>query len=65
MVSKARHLRLGSLIAGVGRLDAHLPAIAGGLSLALARTLKIMDLKIKYPATEQWERAFQIFHLLL
>jgi|SRR5580700_1394604 hypothetical protein len=46
-------------------IDARLPAVAGGLSLALARTFKIIDSKAKHPATQEWERAFQIFHLLL
>jgi Domain of unknown function (DUF1931) len=45
--------------------EARLPAIAGGLSLAIARTFKIIDPQIKHPATEEWERAFQIFNLLL
>jgi hypothetical protein len=45
--------------------EARLPAIAGGLSLALARTFKIIDPQTKHPATEQWERAFRIFDLLL
>jgi hypothetical protein len=45
--------------------EARLPAIAGGLSLALARTFKIIDPRIKHPATQQWERAFRIFDLLL
>jgi Domain of unknown function (DUF1931) len=42
-----------------------LPAIAGGLSLAIAHTFKIMDPEMKHPATEQWERAFQIFNQLV
>jgi hypothetical protein len=45
--------------------EARLPAIAGGLSLAVARTFKITDPQIKHPATEECERAFQIFNLLL
>lgn len=45
--------------------EARLPAIAGGLSLALARTFKLIDHQTKHPATEQWERAFRIFNLLL
>ena len=45
--------------------EVRLPAIAGGLSLALARTFKIIDPETKHPATEQWERAFQVFNLLL
>lgn len=40
--------------------ESRLPAIAGGLSLALARTFKIIDPKTKHPATEEWERAFRI-----
>jgi|ERR1700686_351126 len=46
-------------------VDARLPIIAGGLSLAVARTFKIIDPQTKHPATEGWERAFQIFDLLL
>jgi len=42
---------------------ARLPEMAGGLTLA--RTFKIIDPKSKHPASEGWERAFQIFDLLL
>jgi hypothetical protein len=45
--------------------DERLPLIAGGLSLALARTFPIIDTKLRNPQTEHWERAFQIFDLLL
>jgi hypothetical protein len=45
--------------------EAHLPAIAGGLSLAVARSFKIIDPQTKHPSTEQWERAFRVFDLLL
>ena len=45
--------------------EARLPAIAGGLSLAFARIFKIMYPELKHPATEEWERAFRIFELLL
>jgi hypothetical protein len=45
--------------------EARLPAIAGGLSLALARTFKIIDPQVKHPATRMWERAFEVFNLLL
>jgi hypothetical protein len=45
--------------------EARLPGIVGGLSLGLARTFKILDPKLKNPQTEQWERAFRIFDLLL
>jgi hypothetical protein len=46
-------------------LERRLPGIAGGLSLALARAFKILDPNVKNPQTEQWERAFRIFDLLL
>jgi hypothetical protein len=42
-----------------------LPDIAGGLSVALARAFKIIDTKLVNPATKHWERAFQLFDLLL
>jgi Domain of unknown function (DUF1931) len=45
--------------------EAMLPKISGGLSIALARSFKLIDPDIKNPATEDWERAFQIFDLLL
>ena len=45
--------------------EERLPAVAGGISLALAHTFKIMDPKMKHPATEQWEQAFRIFNQLL
>jgi hypothetical protein len=44
---------------------ARLPAIGGELSLALARTFKIIDPQLKHPRTQEWERAFRIFELLL
>jgi hypothetical protein len=45
--------------------DARLPAVAGGLSVALARSFKIIDPDLKNPRTEHWQRAFSIFDLLL
>lgn len=45
--------------------QARLPSIAGGLSVALARTFKIIDPDLKNPQTEHWERSFRIFDLLL
>lgn len=44
--------------------EAELPAIAGGLSIALSRTFKIIDPDLKNPRTEHWQRAFSIFDLL-
>jgi hypothetical protein len=45
--------------------EAMLSKISGGLTVALARSFKIINPGIKNPATEDWERAFQIFDLLL
>jgi len=46
-------------------IEARLAAVAGGLSFAVARAFKVIDPQSRHPATEQWERAFQIFDLLL
>src|SRR3954464_95358 len=45
--------------------EARLPEIAGGLSVALARTFKIVDPALKNPHGEQWERCIRIFEELL
>lgn len=45
--------------------ETQLPAIAGGLSMALARSFKIIDENVKNPSSEQWERSYRIFDLLL
>jgi hypothetical protein len=42
-----------------------LPQIAGGLSVALARSFKVIDPELKNPRTEHWERVLRIFGLLL
>jgi hypothetical protein len=47
------------------KTESRLPEVVGGLSLALARTFKIIDPKVKNPQTEHWERAFSVFNLLL
>ncbi len=49
----------------VKALEVQFPAIVGGLSVALARSFKIVDLKLKSPSAEHWQRSFQIFELLL
>ena len=46
-------------------IEARLPVIAGGLSFAVARAFTIIDPQSKHLAAEQWERALQIFDLLL
>lgn len=45
--------------------EAQLPAIAGGLTVALARSFRIIDPDLKNPDTQHWERAFRLFDLLL
>jgi hypothetical protein len=42
-----------------------LPEIAGGLSVALARSFKVMDPDVKNPMPEHWDRAFRMFDLLM
>jgi hypothetical protein len=42
-----------------------LPEVAGGLSYALARTFKIMDPDLKNPQYVHWDKAFELFDLLL
>jgi hypothetical protein len=46
-------------------LEALLPVIVGGLSVALAHSFKIIDPTLKNPSTEHWQRSFQVFDLLL
>jgi hypothetical protein len=46
-------------------LEAWLPDLAGGLSVALARSFRIIDPELKNPMTQHWERTFQLFDLLL
>ena len=45
--------------------EARLPAIAGGISVALARTFKVIEPELKNPQTRHWEMALRIFDLLL
>jgi histone H3/H4 len=45
--------------------EARLPFITGGVSLALARTFKIIDPEVKNPPTVLWQQAFQVFNQLL
>lgn len=44
---------------------ARLPLIAGGLSVALARTFRILQPERHNPQTAEWERAIEVFDLLL
>ncbi|MCU1448053.1 MAG: hypothetical protein JWP02_223 [Acidimicrobiales bacterium] len=45
--------------------EARLPALVGGMSVALARAFRIIDPNVRNPQTEQWERAVRLFDLLL
>jgi hypothetical protein len=45
--------------------ESRLPEVVGGLSVALARTIKVIDPGVKNPQTAHWEDAFRIFGLLL
>ena len=45
--------------------QARLPELFGGISVALARTFKLVDADMKAVHSEEWERAFSIFRLLV
>jgi hypothetical protein len=45
--------------------EARLPGIIGGLSVALARTFKIIDPGVRRLNAGEWDRAFRVFDLLL
>jgi hypothetical protein len=45
--------------------EAELPRVAGGLSVALARGFKVIEPGLKNPNYAHWDRAFQMFDLLL
>lgn len=46
-------------------VEARLPEIVGGLSVALARTFNIIDPGLKNPSSEHWRKCFRIVDLLL
>ena len=45
--------------------EARLPLIFGGISVALARTFKLIDEALKAAHSQEWERAFSLFRLLI
>jgi hypothetical protein len=45
--------------------EARFPEIAGGTSVALARSFKVIDPDLKNPQTKHWECVLRIFDLLL
>jgi hypothetical protein len=42
-----------------------LPPLFGGISVALARTFRLIDDELKAVHSEEWERAFSVFRLLI
>jgi hypothetical protein len=48
-----------------GETENKLPEVAGEVSVAPARTFKIIDGHPKNPATVHWQRSFRIFDLLM
>jgi Domain of unknown function (DUF1931) len=45
--------------------EQRLPDLAGGVSVALARALKIIARDTRRPSTDQWDEAFELFDLLI
>jgi len=45
--------------------QAWLPDLFGGISVALARTFKLIEADVKAVHSQEWERAFSIFRLLI
>ncbi|MCW2554126.1 MAG: hypothetical protein JWR78_3907 [Mycobacterium sp.] len=41
-----------------------LPELFGGLSVALARTLRVVDPTVSNPSSELWDRVFTLFRLV-
>ena len=45
--------------------QARLPLLFGGISVALARTFKLIDAEVRAVHTVEWERTFGLFRLLI
>ncbi len=45
--------------------EARLPLLFGGISVALARTFRLIDADVKAVHTVQWDRTFQLFRQLI
>ncbi|WP_407654807.1 DUF1931 family protein [Actinomadura luzonensis] len=45
--------------------EARLPVVAGGLSVALARTMRAVEPDHRNPASREWTRTIRVFDLLL
>jgi hypothetical protein len=39
--------------------------VFGGISVALARSFRIVDPDVRNPSTQHWDRAFELFRLTL
>lgn len=46
-------------------VEAELPRLVGALTVALAKAFKVLDPEVKNPQPLHWERAIDIFNLLL
>jgi hypothetical protein len=54
------------LDAAVGEdAEERLPSVVGGLTVALARCFVVLEPERKNPGTEQWDKAIELFDLLL
>jgi hypothetical protein len=42
-----------------------LSEVFGGISIALARSFRIVDPRLTNPSSEHWDRAFELFRLLI
>ena len=45
--------------------ESRLPAVVGGLSVALARTFRVLDPDMKNPQTTHWDRSSALMSILL
>ncbi|NPA43308.1 MAG: DUF1931 family protein [Chlorobi bacterium] len=46
-------------------IENQLPDIAGGITIALIKSMKIINPKVKNPQTEEWQRVTDVFETLL
>ena len=61
--SLAAHAPLDAMLSE--ETEARLPVIFGGVSIALARTFKLIDAEMKAVHSTEWERTFRLFRLLI
>jgi hypothetical protein len=45
--------------------DETLPRVAGAICLSIGRSIKLLDPQVKNPTTDHWERAYEVYKLLL